>query len=262
MTELRKGGRRFILILVLVSAFFVFRGWLRRPSDRPFPDLPLESLLQPEPPREWVEGIAAALLVDTSGSMANDVKDSDGEDRPKIEIARRAVAEFYRKFQTYAVNHSDLKMAVALYEFSERGGLPVCRTILPLGRPEAADLDAVLRPLKPDGDTPIGDAMIVAKRDLDATGFARRHILVVTDGMNTSGHDPGEVAAAITGLAEAQRASIYFVAFDIAADRFGRVRDAGGVVLEAANASELSQTLDYLLTGKILVEQPSVPEKE
>jgi len=39
------------------------------------------------------------------------------------------------------------------------------------------------------------------------------------------------------------------------------VRDNGGLVLSAANAQELNQTLDYVLTGKILVEQPAAPVK-
>jgi len=46
------------------------------------------------------------------------------------------------------------------------------------------------------------------------------------------------------------------VAFDVAASTFNPVRDAGGVVMAAANESELTSTLDYVLKGKILVEQP------
>jgi hypothetical protein len=45
------------------------------------------------------------------------------------------------------------------------------------------------------------------------------------------------------------------VAFDVEADRFSRVRDAGGLVLSAGNATELNDTLDTLLRGKILVEK-------
>ena len=45
-------------------------------------------------------------------------------------------------------------------------------------------------------------------------------------------------------------------AFDIAAEKFNSVRDAGGLVLGASNESELKSTLDYVLTGKILAEQP------
>lgn len=58
---------------------------------------------------------------------------------------------------------------------------------------------------------------------------------------------------------EAHRTSVYFVAFDVAAEKFNAVRDAGGLVLAAADATQLAQTLDYVLTGKILAEQPAVP---
>ena len=53
----------------------------------------------------------------------------------------------------------------------------------------------------------------------------------------------------------AERPSLYFVAFDIDATRFNGVRNAGGLVLEAANARALNDTLDSLLRGKILIER-------
>jgi hypothetical protein len=59
-------------------------------------------------------------------------------------------------------------------------------------------------------------------------------------------------------LPDENRASIYFIAFDIAAAKFEAVRNAGGLVLAASNETELQQTLDYVLTGKILAEQPQV----
>ena len=49
--------------------------------------------------------------------------------------------------------------------------------------------------------------------------------------------------------------ALLFVAFDIEARRFNGVRDAGGLVLSAANAAELNETLDMLLKGNILVEK-------
>ena len=52
----------------------------------------------------------------------------------------------------------------------------------------------------------------------------------------------------------------YEVSCNIAAEKFERVRQAGGLVLEAANDAELKRTLDYVLTGKILAEQPPAPE--
>ena len=109
--------------------------------------------------------------------------------------------------------------------------------------------------MKANGGTPIGNAMIAAKRELDATGLTRRHLLVVTDGENTEGFAPERVAAAINRRPEAERPSLYFVAFDVEANRFQRVKDAGGLVLGAANAKELNATLDSLLRGQILLEK-------
>jgi hypothetical protein len=53
----------------------------------------------------------------------------------------------------------------------------------------------------------------------------------------------------------ASQPSIYFVAFDVDARHFDGVREAGGLVLPAANAQELTGTLDMLISGKILVER-------
>ena len=124
-----------------------------------------------------------------------------------------------------------------------------------MGTPDRDRAASAIAAMNPGGGTPIGNAMIKAKRELDATGLARRHLLVVTDGDNTDGPDPDEVAAAINRRPEAERPSIYFVAFDIEASKFSGVKNSGGLVLAAANARELNDTLDTLLRGKILLEK-------
>jgi hypothetical protein len=124
-----------------------------------------------------------------------------------------------------------------------------------MGPPDRARAAAAISRLEPDGGTPIGQAMITGKQALDATGLTRRHLLVVTDGENTDGFRPEQVAAGIARRPDAERPSIYFVAFDVAASRFAGVRDNGGLVLSAANGTELNETLDMLLRGKILVEK-------
>jgi hypothetical protein len=50
--------------------------------------------------------------------------------------------------------------------------------------------------------------MIFAKRQLDATGLTRKHLLVVTDGENTDGFDPDDVATALNRRPEAERPSL------------------------------------------------------
>ena len=124
-----------------------------------------------------------------------------------------------------------------------------------MGPPDRERAAAAIVKLDADGGTPIGQAMITAKKELDGTGLTHRHLLLVTDGENTDGVRPERVAEAINRRPDAERPAIYFVAFDIEASRFNAVKNAGGLVLSAATANELSSTLDSLLRGKILVEK-------
>ena len=201
------------------------------------------------------DGLAAAILIDVSGSMEQQVAGADGQRERKIDIARRVVRGLVAEFDRYAADHPGEPVKLGIYEFSRREGQPDLRPLLDMralsGATEIGDLARVVA----DGGTPIGTAMIAAKHQLDATGLSRRHLLVVTDGENTNGVAPDQVTAAIGRRPEAERPSIYLVAFDIDASQFNRVRDAGGLVLAAGNAKELTDTLDGLLRGKILVEQ-------
>jgi len=255
-------GILLLFLIILITSSKQCNGPATPPSsyNEPTPvpvRNPIGEALRPDPAAEYRDGIAAAILIDTSGSMRDKVKDADGSTRTKIEIAKRAALNLVKQFDSYAREHAGQNISVGIYEFSERGrNTPSCREIIKLGPPDPASAQAAISKMRAAGDTPIGDAMIVAKRDLDKSGLAKRHILVVTDGENNQGYSPGNVTQVVSAQSEKDRAAIYFVAFDIAASIFNPVRDAGGVVLAASNETELAGTLDYLLTGKILVEQP------
>jgi len=200
-----------------------------------------------------------AVLVDVSGSMARPVAGGHGRSHPKIEIARDSVLRLLRQIDGFVRGHPDRLIHVGIYEFSARGGEPSCRPVVPLGPPQLTTLETAVRGMVPSGDTPIGDALIHAKQQLDGSGLTKQHILVITDGENNRGYAQADVVHVLSRLADARRASVYCIAFDIAADRFRAIRDAGGLVLGAINEGELQQTMDYVLTGKILAEQPEVP---
>jgi Mg-chelatase subunit ChlD len=208
-------------------------------------------------PTTWKDGVAAVVLVDVSGSMNDRVRDKDGERQRKIVIARRAAVELVRSFETYARAHPDEPVLLGVYEFSRRDGVPAARPVIPVGRPDAAAAPSRLESMKPRGGTPIGDAMIDARLALDGTGLRRRHLLVLTDGENTDGVSPADVARVMERQDDARRAPLYFVAFDVNADAFAGVREHGGLVLSAKDGGDLAATLDELLNDKILVEAPS-----
>jgi hypothetical protein len=193
-------------------------------------------------------GASIAIVIDHSGSMKEEAK---GDSRPKFVVAREALEAMLAATDSFVARNPDFPINVGLYRFSSR-----VTQMAPVTRFDREKLQAALDAMpEPDGGTAIGTAMDSARAGLYRAGTFRKYILVVTDGENTDGPSPGDVMTALSKRPEAERPSVYFVAFDISASRFDGVRNAGGLVLEAADAEGLNKTLDFLLTGKILVEQ-------
>ncbi len=216
-------------------------------------DNPLLKALTPPAAAATREGLAAAIVIDTSGSMEQPA--AKGNRTPKIDYARAAARDIVAQFARYAEDHKGEPVLLAIYEFSNRSGQPRCREVVPMSPPDRERASSAIERLRADGGTPIGDAMVTAKLGLDATGLARKHLLVITDGENTDGYSPDEVAVAINKRPEVERPSVYFVAFDIDAKIFAPVKNAGGLIMSAASGKELNDTLDMLLRGKILIEK-------
>jgi hypothetical protein len=85
--------------------------------------------------------------------------------------------------------------------------------------------------------------------------------LVVTDGENTAGRSPDQVAREIFQKSE-QGVAIYFVAFDTSADRFAFLKQVRGDVIGAGNGVELKRALDEIYQGRILAEATTLGERE
>jgi len=259
----RQNVRLILAIVVLVVIFKAIKDRDRTSGEPEHVDRAtreverLQGELRPpdNAPTTIKEGLAAAIVIDVSGSMKDKVEGRNGQREEKIAIARRAALDLVDQFAGYAKDHPDEPVQLGVFEFSRRQGDPDCRPVVPMAPPDRERAAAAIANLRADGGTPIGQAMITAKLALDAAGLSRRHLLVVTDGENTDGVPPDRVATAIGKRPDAERPAIYFVAFDVEASRFASVRDAGGLILSAANATELNDTLDALLRGKILVEK-------
>ena len=250
--------RRHRFFLWLLFAIFAVKACdveVKRGEGESRADRRIDEQLTPASAGASKEGIAAAIVIDVSGSMKEEVDGEDGREERKINIARRAARDLVEQFARYADDHKQEPVLLGIYEFSERKNQDDCRPVIKMAPPDRARADQALASLRADGGTPIGNAMIFAKRELDATGLTRKHLLVVTDGENTEGFAPDDVATAFNRRPEAERPSLYFVAFDIEASRFNRVKDAGALVLGAANAKELNSRLDALLRGNILLEK-------
>lgn len=191
-------------------------------------------------------GAAVAILVDTSGSMR---EPPPGDSRPKYVVAQEALEAMLDATDAFIARRPDFPIKIGVYSFSS--GVRVQRPIQPYDR---AAIHATLASLpRPGGGTAIGDAMREARPDLYRAGVFRKYLLVVTDGQNTNGRNPEDVARDIWRKSEGG-VQTYFVAFDTSPEKFAFLKEAGGDVIGAGNGGELRTALDGIYQGKILAE--------
>jgi Mg-chelatase subunit ChlD len=208
------------------------------------------------PAGESRPGTAVVILVDTSGSMMQPVPDATGKNRPKSEIAREALNGIVRHTARWQKDHPGSHLQLAIFNFSSR-----VNEVLPVGEFEAAKAEAALGRIPPPrGGTAIGLALEEGYRALYRSGCARKFIVCVTDGENTSGPAPDVVARRLhdqTGGA----VQLNFVAFDTRASQFQFLGAVNGHVVEAADGGKLQAELTNIYEKRILAEAPEEPGK-
>ena len=207
------------------------------------------------------EGIALAIVYDTSGSMKESVANATGGSSPKFIIAQRALAAIVDRLQAFAQQttaSSSRKIQAGLVVFGNGKG----EIAVPFGpfNPEA--LRAWMRRYPgPNGNTPLGDALRLAVHNVLRSNLTRKHVLVVTDGMNTAGPDPAAVWRGLKTEAARNHSdfTVHFVAFDVAAKVFEPLKKLGATVVSAADETQLNTQLEFILEKKILLEEEEAP---
>jgi len=108
----------------------------------------------------------------------------------------------------------------------------------------------------PDGATPLGNAIELAAKQVLKSHLPHKHILVITDGLNTSGPKPEVVIPRLRRAARQAETTLafHFVAFDVDAKVFQPMRKLGATLVGAANEAELNARLGYIIEQKILLE--------
>lgn len=203
------------------------------------------------------DGVALAIIYDTSGSMKDSVLDQSGHSAPKYVIANRALVAVAKQLQAFATNTASgapRKINTGLFVFHAEGA----REAIKFGPFDAAALqDWAERFSTPSGNTPLGNALTTASRAVLNSTLSRKHVLIITDGMNTAGPKPEEVLPRLKRQAEQKQAvvSVHFVAFDVNARIFEPVKRLGATVVSAADEKQLDSQLEYILQRKILLEE-------
>src|SRR6202008_1830515 len=99
-------------------------------------------------------GVALAIIYDTSGSMRDSVRDSDGKPAPKYVIANRALMAIAKQIETSATNTASgaaRKIHAGVFVFSGDGA----REAVKFGPFDRAAMDDWARSFSsPNGNTP------------------------------------------------------------------------------------------------------------
>ena len=211
------------------------------------------------------DGVAVAVAFDASGSMLESVKEADGRSSPKNIIAARAlqaVVQRLQAFVTHAPAGTARKLDAGLYVFSGNGA----RELVALRPFDVNHLEHWTNNLPaPAAGTPLGIAVETASRALLKSPLSRKHLLVITDGVNTVGPDPARVLPRLQQEAAQKQTplSVHFVAFDVDAKLFDPLKKLGATVVGAANETQLNTQLEFILEKKILLddEEPAPKAK-
>jgi hypothetical protein len=135
------------------------------------------------------EGIALAIVYDTSGSMRDAVKATNGQPSAKYVIANRALVAVAKQIQSFVTNSAAVgrRVECGLFVFERSGA----RAAVPFGPFEREKIEEFAQNFKsPEGSTPLGNALLVAGEAVLRSPLKSKHVLVITDGVNTSGPDP------------------------------------------------------------------------
>jgi Mg-chelatase subunit ChlD len=206
-------------------------------------DLPAAEKTEPN-------SVGLVFCLDTSGSMSQKVKG-----RTKIEISKEAMRKVFDQVADYVKAHPKKKVKVGVCSFTSH---PTLQRGMESFDQEA--LEKVIAPLEAKGGTAIGDAIAMAANILMKSGTETRAIIVMTDGENTHGVPPDRVVHAIKQNLNNQTAptadiEVFLVAFDINAQVFDHVKQAGAAVKESWDQASLESMLNTLVE-EVLLEKP------
>jgi hypothetical protein len=217
-------------------------------SVPPRPAAPLLPAIELPQPSQRL-GTAVVVLIDTSGSMVQLVPDERGQQRPKHELARAALARIVQVTDDWHKAHAESPLFLGTVSFSG-----VCRTVLPVGPFDAAAAQAAVQQVAhPAGGTAIGLAIEEGFKALYSTGCVRKHLVCITDGQNTVATPPDLMARQLYDQTKGD-VEIHFVAFDTAAAQFEFLKQVNGSVVEAADGPQLESRLVELYEKRIFVE--------
>jgi hypothetical protein len=204
--------------------------------------------------------VAFAVVYDTSGSMRGTIPSMGGKPEAKYLIARRALASVATRLERFTAPSADpaapaRSLDFGLYIFK----IDEAATALPLAPFSAPDLRTWLDTHGlPRDSTPLGLAMQLAGQALLASPAPHKHLLVLTDGANSSGIEPEDALDLLQRESEKKQTPLFVhvIALGIKPSVFVALKERGASLIGASDEKQLQTQLDFILENQILLEAP------
>jgi hypothetical protein len=190
--------------------------------------------------------------------MLQTVRDADGRLTPKHVIAERALNAVLDRLTAVTAGTDATRIDAGLVVFQGDSAEQVVRLKRFDSRPFRAWL---AEKYKARAGTPLGEAVRVAGEALLQSRLPRKHVLVITDGVNTRGPDPAATIPRLQQSASRQESALafHFIAFDVNSTEFAGVKKLGATVVGAVDEKQLNSQLEFIVAKKILLEDEEAP---
>ena len=221
------------------------------------------------------DAVAFAVVYDTSGSMGGTIPSLGGKPEAKYLIARRALASVATRLEKFTAPASvsdpsvgsSVPSAINAAPTSVRSldfGLYVFKideaaTALPLAPFSAPALRTWLDTQgRPRDATPLGLTMQLAGQALLASPAPHKHLLVLTDGANSSGIEPEDALDLLQRESEKKQPPLFVhvIALGLKPSVFAALKKRGATLIGASDEKQLQTQLDFILENQILLEAP------
>jgi Mg-chelatase subunit ChlD len=193
-----------------------------------------------------------AIVLDCSGSMAELSRDG----QIKMNVAKQVVTELVAKMP------EKLRVTFVIYGHDRDlncQAVQVCRPLSALDAAGKSELASSIAGLRPIGGTPIALALEVAGKEL-AKNDAPCGLVLLTDGKETCGGNPAEVARTLAGNLRLSY-GVNVIGFDVQDDErngLAGIADAGkGKYYNAQTAAELVEIVKGLQKELQVVARPA-----
>jgi hypothetical protein len=209
-------------------------------------------------------GLSIIIAVDCSGSMSEAPK-SDPTGKVKYHIASESLTEiitFLTDFYEKQIKQENTILKLGLLTFNSQPR--ILYNLQAVTAKSLSELKAITsKPenFEPNDKTALGDTLKMGTEILAQSGTIFKSLILITDGLNTTGDEPTDVLSAIIENRNNKNTRdfpvitnsilVSFIGFDIDSDEFSNLADLGARVTSAANRLELNESLKRLFLADI-----------